>query len=549
MSLCDSLTDRLGGVCTMVGNTGLAFELLNMRQGLSFQGRKFGDERWNAKENAARNVCLLAVHGDAIPTDRTLVLPTTESSGACCALERSNNGNYWWDSCHMEDSVGGHHHGGVSHCTNTEAQKNCLNFEMLAPGDRFSSQISTGAICYDPKDDDGAPYRLECHFSEWPAKGQLTISNIPQPPAPAPPPKASVCDTLTTTLGATCSPLYSSSGKASFELVNLKEGLSYGGLKLGDEHWGSGENSPRNLCMLAAYGGTMPSQAQEIVIPTTDSYAQCCAAEKAINGQYWFESCSINDGTSHAKGDWRRSGRVLCESTPSKKQCINYQLLQPSDEWAATFGTGATCYSDEDDDGTPFRLECHFDQWPVTTTPRLPPAGLHAPPPSPRVASICDELQTNLNGACSPIGTDGRAFELINVQQGLSYGGLKFGDEHWNAGENSPRNLCLLAAYGGVMPLNIVQPTTQSFGTCCAIERSTQGSYWFESCSIGDGESNAHGSRDADGNYRPGETLVKAATQTNGTTWTDELGFRSRSPLCAVSEHSGAQAVHQLCFA
>ena len=61
MSLCDSLADRLGGVCTMVGNTGLAFELVNMRQGLSFQGRKFGDERWNAEENAARNVCLLAV--------------------------------------------------------------------------------------------------------------------------------------------------------------------------------------------------------------------------------------------------------------------------------------------------------------------------------------------------------------------------------------------------------------------------------------------------------------------------------------------------------
>ena len=134
---------------------------------------------------------------------------------------------------------------------------------------------------------------------------------------------------------------------------------------------------------------------------------------------------------------------------------------------------------------------------------------MHAPPPPPRVASICDELQTNLGGTCTPIDADGKAFELINVHQGLSYGGLKFGDEHWGAGENSPRNLCLLAAYGGVLPMTIVQPTTQSFGTCCALERSTQGSYWFESCSIGDGESNAHGSRDADGNYRPGETLVK----------------------------------------
>jgi len=159
---------------------------------------------------------------------------------------------------------------------------------------------------------------------------------------------------------------------------------------------------------------------------------------------------------------------------------------------------------------------------------------VHAPPPPPRVASICDELQTNLGGACSPIGADGKAFELINVHQGLSYGGLKFGDEHWGAGENSPRNLCLLAVYGGVLPQTIVQPTTQSFGTCCALERSTQGSYWFESCSIGDGESNAHGSRDADGNYRPGETLCRSTPErkqcTNyallepGDAWATQIG-------------------------
>ena len=87
-----------------------------------------------------------------------------------------------------------------------------------------------------------------------------------------------MCDSLTTTLGATCSPLYSVPGKVSFELINVHQGLSYGGLKLGDEHWGAGENSPRNLCLLAAYGGTMPTQTQEMVIPTTDSYAQCWLA-------------------------------------------------------------------------------------------------------------------------------------------------------------------------------------------------------------------------------------------------------------------------------
>ena len=157
MSLCDSLADSLGGVCTMVGNTGLAFEIVNMRQGLSFQGRKFGDERWHAEENAARNVCLLAVHGNVMPLGKALVLPSTESYGACCALERSNSGDYWWDSCHMNETTGGHHHGGVSTCTNSQEKKQCLNFAMLAPGDVFSSQISTGAICYDNTDDDGAP--------------------------------------------------------------------------------------------------------------------------------------------------------------------------------------------------------------------------------------------------------------------------------------------------------------------------------------------------------------------------------------------------------
>ena len=51
-------------------------------------------------------------------------------------------------------------------------------------------------------------------------------------------------------------------------------------------------------------------------------------------------------------GDWRHQGGILCQSSPAKKQCINYNLLEPGDEWSATFATGATCYSDEDDDGT-----------------------------------------------------------------------------------------------------------------------------------------------------------------------------------------------------
>ena len=275
MSLCDSLLDKLGGKCSMVGNTGLAFELVNMYQGLSFKGRKFGDERWSAGENSPRNVCLLAVHGGTMPAGN-LVLPTIESYGTCCAIERSSNGNYWWDSCHMGEAKISRHHGGDVNCTNSQTQKNCLNFAMLAPSDVFSGQISTGALCLQPPDDDGTPYRVECHFSEWPAQNRKPASlSLPQPPAPAPPPKASVCDSLTTTLGATCSPLYSKPGKVSFELVNLKEGLSYGGLNLGDEHWSAGQNSPRNTCLLAVYGGTMPSNAQEMIIPTEESYAQC----------------------------------------------------------------------------------------------------------------------------------------------------------------------------------------------------------------------------------------------------------------------------------
>ena len=274
MSLCDSLVNKLGGKCSMVGNTGLAFELVNMYQGLSFEGRKFGDERWSAGENSPRNVCLLAVHGDRMPAN--LVLPTIESYGTCCAVDRSSNGDYWWDSCHMGEAKASRHHGADVNCTNSPTQKNCLNFAMLARNDNFSSQISTGAVCYDPLDHDGTPYRVECHFSEWPSQNPQPASlSLPQPPAPAPPPKASVCDSLTTTLGATCSPLYSKPGKVSFELVNLKEGLSYGGLNLGDEHWSAGQNSPRNTCLLAVYGGTMPSNAQEMIIPTEESYAQC----------------------------------------------------------------------------------------------------------------------------------------------------------------------------------------------------------------------------------------------------------------------------------
>ena len=210
-------------------------------------------------------------------------------------------------------------------------------------------------------------------------------------------------------------------------------------------------------------------------------------------------------------------------------------LLEPGDEWSSTFGTGATCYSDQDTDGTPFRLECHFESWPTLDAPRLPPAMTYSPSPSAPVApSICDNLQTTLGGTCSPSGSTGTSFVLINMHEGLSYGGLKFGDENWGAGENSPRNLCLLAAYGGTMPSELVLPTTDSYGSCCALERSTQGSYWFESCSIGDGLSNAHGSRDADGNYRPGETLCVSTPErkqcTNyamlepGDAWSTQIG-------------------------
>ena len=67
--------------------------------------------------------------------------------------------------------------------------------------------------------------------------------------------------------------------------------------------------------------------------------------------------------------------------------------------------------------------------------------------------TICESLTDTLGGTCSPIpGTD-VAFELLNLQQGLSFQGRKFGDEHWGVGEFSPRNLCLLAVYGG--PLGV----------------------------------------------------------------------------------------------
>ena len=331
-TLCAALSDHLGGTCTVLGANGLSFELLNIAQGLAFQGRKFGDERWERGENTPRNACMLAVYGGIMPTTLTpRKEPTTDSYGTCCAQERSANGNYWWDSCHIDEATPHHHHGGEIHCTNSAEHKNCLNFNLLAPGDVFTSQISTGEVCYSNADDDGTPYRLECHFDEWPLSTPSTLPRLPLPPSPAPPPAASICDSLATTLGGTCSPLHRhhTDGPISFELVNMHEGLSYGGLKFGDENWGAGENSPRNLCLLAAYGGSMPGPrpdwaGTEMRIPTPESYGQCCAKQRATGGQYWFESCSVGDGTSHAKGDWHHTGRVLCTSTAAKKQCINY---------------------------------------------------------------------------------------------------------------------------------------------------------------------------------------------------------------------------------
>ena len=70
-----------------------------------------------------------------------------------------------------------------------------------------------------------------------------------------------------------------------------------------------------------------------------------------------------------------------CRSTKERKQCTNFALLEPGDAWATQIGTGASCYSRDDGDGTPFRLECHFYEKPVLYPP--PPPAPSPPPPSP----------------------------------------------------------------------------------------------------------------------------------------------------------------------
>ena len=70
-----------------------------------------------------------------------------------------------------------------------------------------------------------------------------------------------------------------------------------------------------------------------------------------------------------------------CNSTKERKQCTNFALLEPGDAWATQIGTGASCYSRTDGDGTPYRLECRFPEKPVLYPP--PPPSPSPPPPAP----------------------------------------------------------------------------------------------------------------------------------------------------------------------
>ena len=193
------------------------------------------------------------------------------------------------------------------------------------------------------------------------------------------------CGSLSTHLGGTCSSL----GEFSFRLSNQVQGLSFGGLKFGDEYWGPGQNSPRNLCLLAVHGGVMPSGGT-LVTPTTQSFAQCCASELSSNGQYWWESCSMGQETSY-----------LCSNTLSQKQCTNFALLQAGDVWANQISTGATCYTPDDADRTPSELSCYYSENPLP--PYVKQSSIHFGP--------ADEHELNCKYT---IGPDGE-FDMANT--------------------------------------------------------------------------------------------------------------------------------------
>ena len=143
-TICESLTDTLGGTCSPIPGTDVAFELLNLQQGISFQGRKFGDEHWGVGEISPRNLCLLAVYGGTMPA--SIVQPSDQSFGSCCAMDRSTQGSYWFEPCHMGEATPSR----GDKCPSTPAAKHCTNYAVLEPGDVWATQMSTGAVCYDP---------------------------------------------------------------------------------------------------------------------------------------------------------------------------------------------------------------------------------------------------------------------------------------------------------------------------------------------------------------------------------------------------------------
>jgi len=179
------------------------------------------------------------------------------------------------------------------------------------------------------------------------------VGMMPPPAAPAPssppiaPPPSSppACAILSLTLGGNCSSIDVSNGFA-FRLNNENVGLLFEKKGFGDEYNAPGQIKPRNMCLLALYGNRMPD---EMLLPTIESHASGLASVRSTQGQYWWESCAINQATSYS-----------CTSDAVMKHCTNYGLLQSNETWNETFSSGASCYSASDEDNNPTTLECFF---------------------------------------------------------------------------------------------------------------------------------------------------------------------------------------------
>jgi len=86
----------------------------------------------------------------------------------------------------------------------------------------------------------------------------------------------------------------------------------------------------------------------------------------------------------------------------------------------------------------------------------------------------CSDVVLTLGGTCTNL-TDG--FRLTG---NLTFGGYGFDDNNYEAGQNSPRNACLLALYGNAGAYTLI-PASSSY----AVAGGTDMQHWYGNCSPG----------------------------------------------------------------